>query len=139
MIEPVPTPTFENDPELAGFQYCPAYDPQAALVQALAAFPAKFKPDMHWLALVLICENAKELTWILGYVDWQAGHLSSEPVLMALDILSAGQYVLARLALHLFNDCHELPPGGLTHLRRLDAWHFDLAMHAIRLHSRGVR
>ena len=146
MMEPVPTPTFESDKELA--DACvrqaalnrPPYDPQAALIEAMAQFPVKlFQPDWHWLPLVLICANCSGLAWILGYIDWRASQLKTEAVLQGLGALSSGQYTLATLALHLFNPHHKLPDDGLLDLRLLDDWHFELAMHAIRLGSRGVR
>ena len=141
MDQPVPTPTFDDDGDLAAFLVAfarPPYDPQAALGKAQAVFPAGFQRDSHWLPLALICANGG-LEWIMSYVDWKARHLDWKKVRDHLGALSGGEYVLATFALHLFNDWHQLPPDGLTNLRLLDDWHFELAMHAIRIHSRGVR
>lgn len=148
MIEPIPTPTFDDDAsespqgdeeELAAFQAIfnrPPYDPAAALEKARAIFPPGFNPDTHWLAFALILVNGG-LEWMLGYMDWRQRIFDYERI--KLGALSGGEFTLTTLALHLLNNFHKLPDDGLINLRRLDDWHFELAMHAIRIHTRGVQ
>ncbi|NJN98998.1 MAG: hypothetical protein HC875_35330 [Anaerolineales bacterium] len=140
MLEPVPTPTFDasRDQALAAFQTLfnrPAYDPQAALAKAQALLPDNLKQDYYWLPLALICANSS-LHSLLVSVQRRESY---GRIVEHLGLLSGGQYVLAMLGLHLFNEKWELPKDGLLGLRLLDDWHFELAMHAIRIHSRGLR
>jgi hypothetical protein len=141
MLTPVATPIFEDD--AAGRAAIEAllrprpYDPAAALAHAQALLPEKLQRDPHWLPLILICANSN-LDWLLQNINFTRLELTGQ-VMGRLDNLSSGEYVLSTLALHLFNDHYKLPTGGLTNLRLLDDWHFELALHAIRIHSRGVQ
>lgn len=141
MKNPLPTPTFADDEAgRAAFKSLfnrPPYDPTAALTHAQALLPEKLQCDQHWLPLVLICANSN-LDWLLQAINFTRLQMSHQ-VMDQLNKLSSGEYVLATLALHLFNDHYKLPPDGLTNLRLLDDYHFELALHALRLHSRGVQ
>lgn len=141
MDQIVPTPIFETDEELAGYQALfnrPPYDPATALAKAQAVFPAGFNPDVHWLCLALILVNGG-LEWMFRrYMDWEQRLIDIEKIQALYDALSAGEYVLTVLALHLLNDHNKLWDDGLINLRRLDDWHFELAMHAIRFHTQGL-
>lgn len=138
MKDPIPTPIFTSDEELVNFQALfnrPPYDPGAALAKAQSLLPDQQKRDQYWLPLALICSNAG-LEWLLESLQRRENEAR---INKKLGLLSSGEYVLALFALHLFNDVHQLPDDGLTNLRLLDDWHFELAMHAIRIHSRGVK
>lgn len=149
MLEPIPTPTSplpahpkgcEDEEDLAAFQALfnrPPYDPAAALAKAQAIFPPGFNPDSHWLAWGLICANG--LDWMLPYLDIRRRQMNVNAIAARYETLSSGEYILAALAMHLLNDVHPLPKDGLLNLRLLDDWHFELAMHAIRVHTRGVQ
>lgn len=117
----------------------PAYNPQEALVNARNLLPKELHEDQYYLPLALIFANMPALfdRWpryckpgnvnIPGLKKDIFGHLSS------------GELFMAKLALHLFNDCNKLPAEGLLDLRRLDSYNFDLAMHAINIFTRGAR
>lgn len=113
------------------------YDPLSALKKAQALLPHHLQRDPYWLPLILICANAA-LEPILNRINFTTERLTNG-VEDSLCYLSHGQYFLATLALHLFNDSFKLPNDGLTNLQILDDWHFELAMHAIRIHSRGLK
>lgn len=142
MLTPVATPIFEDDD--AGRAAIEAllrprpYDPAAALAAAQAQLPPNLQTDPYWLPLMLIC-TAGRLDGLLQSVNLTIQRIQFERIERQLSRLSGGQWFLATLALHLFNDDFKLPTGGLTNLRLLDDWHFELALHAIRIHSRGVQ
>lgn len=135
------TPVFETEQELADFIAIfnrPPYSPAAALAKAQAVFPEGFNPDSHWLAFALILVNGG-LEWMLRYMDWKQRIIDVEKIESYYGILSGGEEVLTVLALHLLNSHNKLWSDGLVNLRRLGDWHFELAMHAIRLHTQSVR
>lgn len=143
MMTPLATPIFDDDE--AGraafasiFTRPRRYDPAAALVAAQAQLPPDLQTDPYWLSLLLIC-TAGKLDWILRYVNLTTQKIQFDRIERQLGLLSGSEWFLATLALHLFNDDFKLPTGGLTNLRLLDDWHFELALHAIRIHSRGVQ
>lgn len=141
MYVAVSTPMFDGNEDLAAFQAMfnrPPYDPAAALEKARAIFPPDFNPDPHWLAFALLLVNGG-LEWMFRYMDWKERLIDVEKIEGHYGVLSAGEEVLTVLALHLLNDHNKLWSDGLTNLRRLDDWHFELVLHALRIHSRGVR
>lgn len=135
----VSTPMFDDDEDgLAAFQALfnrPPYNPAEALAKALALLPDHHKQSWHWLPLALICANSS----INLLLDLILDQYRDDTIIDWMNSLSSGEMILAHLALHLYNDNWELPGHGLTNLRLLDDWHFELAMHAIRIHSRGAR
>lgn len=141
MPDPIPTPTFTTEADLATFQamFAPRpYDPLEALAKAQALLPDSLKQDQYWLPLLLIATGGK-LEWMLRYINFTTQKIQLELIERKLGLLSGGEWFLAVLALHLFNDDFSLPSDGLLNMRLLDDSHFELAMHAIRIHSRGVR
>lgn len=141
MLNPVANPTFNDAVALAAYEalFAPRpYDPAVALARAQALLPDSLTGDNHWLSFLLIITGG-ELEWVLRHVNFTAERIQVERIKSGLVDLSGGKEVLLSLALHLFNEIHPLLPGGLINLRRLDDYHFELAMHAVRIHSRGVR
>jgi hypothetical protein len=140
MIEPVPTPTFDDDESLTAFQALfnpPPYDPDTALAKAKAVFPEGFNPDSHWLAFALILANSG-LEWMFRYMNWQERVVDDKKIEAYYGQLSGGEYVLTALAMHLLNDVHRLPDDSLLCLRRLSDRTYELALHAIHIHTRGA-
>lgn len=141
MLNSIATPTFNDAAALAAYEalFAPRpYDPASALARAQALLPDSLAGDNHWLSFLLLITGG-ELEWVLRHVNFTAERIQVDRIKSSLVDLSGGKEVLLSLALHLFNEIHPLPPGGLLNLRRLDDYHFELAMHAIRIHSRGVR
>lgn len=141
-ITPVATPLFNDDDEggaafLAALFAPRTYHPAAALAAAQAQLPPDLQTDPYWLSLLLIC-TAGKLDWMLRYVNLTTQKIQFDRIERQLGLLSGGEWFLAILALHLFNDNFKLPADGLTNLRLLDDYHFEIALHAIRLHSRGL-
>lgn len=117
----------------------PPYDPQEALAKAMVLLPKELHEDQYYLPLALIFANVSGLEGVWpryfkpGAVDIPG--LKKK----VFRFLSSGELFMAKLALHLFNDCNKLPDDGLLGLRNLDSYHFELAMHALRLFTRGSR
>lgn len=118
------------------------YDPEAALQKALSMLPPELHEDQYYLPLALIFQNVSGLQGVLpsywglpgkGRVD--TGGIEK----FVLNKLSSGELFMVQLAFHLFNDYYKLPKDGLLGLRNLDSYHFDLAMHALKLFTRGRR
>lgn len=131
---PVATPNLEDDPEvLAAFRAMfnpPTYQPQAALAKALELLPPDLHNDPYWLPFTLLLANSGQAALFQKYIYLKTRRLDPR-IWEHLGKLSHGDEFLATLGLHLFNDDFACP--SLIGLRLLDNWHFELAMHAIRL------
>ena len=117
----------------------PPYDPQEALIRAKTLLPGYLQDDQYYLSLALIFANVSGMREIWpryfkpGDVDIPGLKKN------VLRFLSSGELFMVKLALHLFNDSNKLPSDGLLGLRNLDNYHFELAMHALRVFTRGSR
>lgn len=141
MLNPITTPTFDSEAALAAFEsmFAPRpYDLVEALAKAQALLPDNLKTDRYWLPLMLIVTGGK-LEWVLSHINITAEKINPTAIQERFDLLSNSEWFLLVLALHLFNEIHPLPQDGLLNLRLLDDYHLELAMHAIRIHARGVR
>jgi len=121
----------------------PAYDPKKAMAKALDLLPYELHQDQYYLPVALIFANVSALE--KGWNKYCFQPAPCWPIEIddlkkyVFGTLSSGELFLAKLSLHLFNDCNKLPKDGLLGLRNLDSYHFDLAMHALRLFTRGRR
>lgn len=115
------------------------YDPQEALVNARTVLPKELHEDQYYLPLALIFSNVPALfdCWPRYF---KPGNVNIPGLKKNIfGYLSSGELFIATLALHLFNDCNRLPKDGLLGLRNLDSYHYELAIHAIQIFTKGVR
>lgn len=119
----------------------PAYDEETALANALALLPQELHQDQYYVPLALIYANVPVLKAAWSQYCFKPGNRPVDFEAMkkgVFGLLSNGELFLAQLGLHLFNDYHKLPKDGLLGLRNLDSEWFELAMHAIRIFTRGL-
>jgi hypothetical protein len=133
-----------NDPQAAEIEaafdamFADQADPQPRLAQLLAEtrelLPDRLKNDAYWLPAALIF-HAVFPKHILTYFRFNSPAQIDIPRFnrKIRGFLSYGEGFLADLAFHLYNDSNRLPRNGLTSLRALDPFHFELAILAIRL------
>lgn len=131
------------DEEFAAFYkmfHTPPYDEQEALAAALALLPSNLQLDPYYVSLALIYANVPALKAAWDKHCFKSGRhpIDHEGLKKTFGLLSSGELFLAQLGLHLFNDYHKLPKDGLLGLRNLDSQRFELAMHAIRIFTRGI-
>lgn len=97
--------------------------------------PARLKNDRYWLPCTLIF-HAIFPRYIPTYFNFNRPPAEIDIPRFNKKVrgyLSYGEGFLADLAFHLYNDSNRLPRNGLTNLRALDTFHFELAILAIRL------
>jgi hypothetical protein len=103
------------------------------LEETRALLPPRLKNDRYWLPCTLIFHTVFP-THIPTYFNFDIPQIDVPRFNKKIrGYLSHGEGVLADLAFHLYNDSNRLPRNGLTNLRVLDKFHFELAMLAIRL------
>jgi hypothetical protein len=111
-------------------------DPRPRLAKLLeetrALLPPHLRDDRYWLPCTLIF-HAVLPAFIPGFFNFQQDKIDIPRFNGEIDGLSHGEDVLVGLAFHLYKDSNPLPADGLTNLRVLDKFHFELAMLAIRL------
>jgi hypothetical protein len=118
------------------FDFTGPFDFTRQLAEARALLPDRLRRDAGWLALTFVFvavprlkesipayfDFAEQRVDIPRFIEERAGYLSD------------GEAFLAQLAFHLYNGvANRLPSTGLLGLGGLDAWHFELALAALRL------
>ncbi len=132
-----------NDPEAADAEaafnetFSALADPHPRLAQLLAEtrdlLPGRLKNDRYWLPCTLIFHTVFP-THIPTYFNFDIPQIDIPRFNKKVrGFLSYGEGILADLAFHLYNDSNRLPRNGLTNLRALDPFNFELAILAIRL------
>jgi len=118
--------------------FCAQSDPAPRLAQLLTEtrglLPDRLKNDHYWLPCTLIF-HAVFPGYIPTYFRFSSPAQIDIPRFnkKVRGFLSYGEGILVDLAFHLYNDTNHLPRNGLTNLRALSTFHFELAILAIRL------
>jgi len=92
--------------------------------------PEHLRQDRYWRSILYIFTQQPYLKGLIPeYFNFQTLEIDC-PGLRKLNI-SYGLNFLVKLALHLYNGGHPLPPDGLTGLAHLDDFNYRLAIRAI--------
>ncbi len=108
--------------------------PSLTFDDALTALdvPEHLRQDRYWRSILYTFTQQPYLKGLIPeYFNFQTQEIDC-PGLRKLNI-SYGLNFLIKLATHLYNDGHRLPPDGLTGLAHLDDFNYRLAIQAINI------